>query len=152
MIKNLAIWIVIGVVVMTLFNQFAPKPEPSSEVNYSTFLQEVKQGQVTKVVIDGRKLNVTRADGKRVTVNAPNDLWMVSDLLKNNVQVIAKPEEGKSLLMNIFVSWFPMLLLIGVWISSCVRCKEGAEAARFPLGKVGPVCWRILTTPLHLPM
>ena len=116
MFKNLLIWIVVGIVLMTVFNQFNSHQAAQNTLEYSQFLDEVKQGHITKVVIQGRTLEATTTDGKKLISYAPQDLWMVSDLLKNNVAVVAKPDEEQSFLMSILVSWFPMLLLIGVWI------------------------------------
>ncbi|MDE2586484.1 MAG: ATP-dependent metallopeptidase FtsH/Yme1/Tma family protein, partial [Betaproteobacteria bacterium] len=116
MFKNLAIWMVIGLVLMTVFNQFNNRQVAQNSMEYSQFIEEVKLGHIKKVTIEGRVLKATTAEGKRITSYAPPDLWLVSDLLKNGVDIEAKPEEEPSMLMNIFVSWFPMLLLIGVWV------------------------------------
>ena len=112
--KSIAVWMVVALVLMTVFNQFNTRQQltTQSQLDYSQFLDEVKQGHITKVVIEGRKLKATTTDGKHISSYAPSDLWMVSDLLKNGVKVEAKPEEEPSFLMNIFVSWFPMILLI----------------------------------------
>ncbi len=133
--KNLAIWLVIGVVLMTVFNQFSTRQVAQNTLEYSQFLEEVKAGRVTKVVIQGRTLEATTNDGKKITTYAPPDLWMVSDLLKNNVKVVAKPDEEQSFLMNIFVSWFPMLLLIGVWIFFMRQMQGGGKGGAFSFGK-----------------
>jgi len=133
--KNLAIWMVIGVVLMTIFNQFNSRQTALSTVDYSQFLEEVKQGHISKVVIQGRTLEATTADGRKITSYAPTDLWMVSDLLKNNVKVVAKPEEEQSFLMSIFVSWFPMLLLIGVWVFFMRQMQGGGRGGAFSFGK-----------------
>jgi cell division protease FtsH len=133
--KNLAIWMVIGVVLMTIFNQFNSRQAAQSTMDYSQFLEEVKQGHVSKVTIQGRTLEATTADGRKITSYAPPDLWMVSDLLKNNVKVVAKPEEEQSFLMSIFVSWFPMLLLIGVWIFFMRQMQGGGRGGAFSFGK-----------------
>jgi cell division protease FtsH len=133
--KNLAIWLVIGIVLMTVFNQFNTRQVAQSSMEYSQFLEEVKQGRVSKVVIQGRILEATTNDGKKIQSYAPPDLWLVSDLLKNNVKVIAKPEEEQSFLMNIFVSWFPMLLLIGVWIFFMRQMQGGGRGGAFSFGK-----------------
>ena len=129
MFKNLAIWLVIGLVLMTVFNQFNTRQVAQGSIEYSQFLDEVKQGHINKVVIEGRTLKATTTEGKRITSYAPPDLWMVSDLLKNGVKIEAKPEEEPSFLMNIFVSWFPMLLLIGVWIFLSRQMQGGAGKA-----------------------
>jgi cell division protease FtsH len=135
LLKNLAIWLVIGIVLMTVFNQFQTRQVAQSAMEYSQFLEEVKSGHIAKVVIQGRTLEATTNDGKKITSYAPPDLWMVSDLLKNNVKVVAKPEEEQSFLMNIFVSWFPMLLLIGVWIFFMRQMQGGGRGGAFSFGK-----------------
>ena len=135
MFKNLAVWLVIGLVLMTVFNQFNTRQVAQGSIEYSQFLDEVKQGHINKVVIEGRTLKATTTEGKRITSYAPPDLWMVSDLLKNGVKIEAKPEEEPSFLMNIFVSWFPMLLLIGVWVFFMRQMQGGGKGGAFSFGK-----------------
>src|SRR5881296_2548905 len=135
MLKNLVIWLVIGLVLMTVFNQFNTRQAAQAPMEYSQFLDEVKAGRIAKVTIEGRQLKATTADGKRVTSYSPGDIWLVSDLLKYGVKVEAKPEEEPSLLMNIFVSWFPMLLLIGVWIFFMRQMQGGGRGGAFSFGK-----------------
>ncbi|MCO5096170.1 MAG: ATP-dependent zinc metalloprotease FtsH [Rhodocyclaceae bacterium] len=120
---------------MTVFNQFSTRQVTQNTLEYSQFLDEVKAGRVAKVVIQGRTLEATTNEGKRITTYAPPDLWMVSDLLKNNVKVVAKPDEEQSFLMNIFVSWFPMLLLIGVWVFFMRQMQGGGKGGAFSFGK-----------------
>jgi len=135
MLKNLVIWLVIGLVLMTVFNQFNTRQAAQAPMEYSQFLEEVKAGRIAKVTIEGRQLKATTAEGKRVTSYSPGDIWLVSDLLKYGVKVEAKPEEEPSLLMNIFVSWFPMLLLIGVWIFFMRQMQGGGRGGAFSFGK-----------------
>ncbi|BCB28321.1 ATP-dependent zinc metalloprotease FtsH [Sulfurimicrobium lacus] len=135
LMKNIAIWLVIALVLMTVFNHFGARQAMQSPLEYSQFLEEVKQGKVSKVTIEGHVLKGVQADGKRVTTYAPSDPWMVSDLLKNGVIVEAKPEEEPSFLMNIFVSWFPMLLLIGVWVFFMRQMQGGGKGGAFSFGK-----------------
>ena len=138
MFKSIAIWMVVALVLMTVFNQFnttRPQQAQQTQLDYSQFLEEVKQGHITKVTIEGRVLKATTADGNRITSYAPTDLWMVSDLLKNGVKIEAKPEEEPSFLMNIFVSWFPMVLLIGVWIFFMRQMQGGGKGGAFSFGK-----------------
>ena len=135
MFKNMALWLVIGLVLMTLFNQFNGRQTPQASMEYSEFMDEVAHGTISKVVIEGRVLKATTVDGKKLTSYAPADLWMVSDLLKNNVKVEAKPEEEQSFLMSIFVSWFPMLLLIGVWVFFMRQMQGGGKGGAFSFGK-----------------
>ncbi|MEZ5613962.1 MAG: ATP-dependent zinc metalloprotease FtsH [Rhodocyclaceae bacterium] len=133
--KNLAIWLVIGVVLMTVFNQFGARQVAQNTLEYSQFLDEVKAGRIAKVVIQGRTLEATTTEGRRIISYAPQDLWMVSDLLKNNVKVVARPDEEQSFLMSLFVSWFPMLLLIGVWIFFMRQMQGGGKGGAFSFGK-----------------
>ncbi len=135
MLKNLVIWLVIGLVLMTVFNQFSTRQATQSPMEYSQFLDEVKAGRIAKVTIEGRQLKATTNDGKRVTSYSPGDIWLISDLLKFGVKVEAKPEEEPSFLMNIFVSWFPMLLLIGVWIFFMRQMQGGGRGGAFSFGK-----------------
>jgi cell division protease FtsH len=133
--KNIAIWLVIGVVLMMLVNQFGNHQAASNQLSYSQFIDEVKQGHVAKVVIDGHAIRGERSDGKAFVTYSPSDPWMVSDLLKYGVSVSAKPEEEPSLLMNMLISWFPMLLLIGVWIFFMRQMQGGGRGGAFSFGK-----------------
>jgi cell division protease FtsH len=135
LIKNVAIWLVIALVLMTVFNQFSQRQSPQQAMEYSQFIEEVKRGHVAKVTIEGRVLKWTNTEGRRFTTYQPSDPWMVSDLLKAGVIIEAKPDEEPSLLMNIFVSWFPMLLLIGVWIFFMRQMQGGGRGGAFSFGK-----------------
>src|SRR3990172_9082081 len=135
MFKNLVIWLVIGMVLMTVFNQFNTRQVTQAAMDYSQFYEEVKSGRIAEVVIEGRNLKAKTTEGKRMTSYSPGDIWLVSDLLKYGVKVKAKPEEEPSLLMNIFVSWFPMLLLIGVWIFFMCQMQGGGRCGAFSFGK-----------------
>jgi len=134
-VKNIAIWLIVALVLITVFNQFSNKSVADGQVVYSQFLDEVKQGRIAKVMIDGRVLRGVTSEGKKFNTYAPSDPWLVSDLLKNNVTVEAKPDEEPSLLMNIFVSWFPMLLLIGVWVFFMRQMQGGGKGGAFSFGK-----------------
>jgi len=134
--KNIAIWLAIAMVLLAIFNVSGVKNGADSQVVYSQFIQQVKNGQIDKVQIDGRVLHGTTHDGKKFNTFAPSDPWLVSDLLKNNVTVEAKPDEEQSLLMSIFVSWFPMILLIGVWIFFMRQMQGGGKGGGpFSFGK-----------------
>jgi cell division protease FtsH len=135
LVKNIAIWLVIALVLMTVFNQFSTRQAAQKAIEYSQFIEEVKQGRIAKVTIEGRVLKGVKTSGERFTTYSPSDPWLVSDLLKNGVIIEAKPEEEPSLLMNIFVSWFPMLLLIGVWIFFMRQMQGGGRGGAFSFGK-----------------
>jgi cell division protease FtsH len=135
LMKNMAIWLVIALVLMTVFNQFNTRQTTQKAMEYSQFIDEVKQGKIAKVTIEGRVVKGVKSTGEKFTTYAPSDIWMVTDLLKNGVIVEAKPEEEPSLLMNIFVSWFPMLLLIGVWVFFMRQMQGGGRGGAFSFGK-----------------
>ena len=135
LVKNIAIWLVIALVLMTVFNQFSTRQAAQKAIEYSQFIEEVKQGRIAKVTIEGRVLKGVKTTGERFTTYSPSDPWLVSDLLKNGVIIEAKPEEEPSLLINIFVSWFPMLLLIGVWIFFMRQMQGGGRGGAFSFGK-----------------
>jgi cell division protease FtsH len=129
-------WIAIGLIMMTIFNQFSGSSRFENKLVYSQFMAEVKAGNIAKVEIDDNNLTGITADGKRFSTYAPTDPWLVSDLLKNNVVVDAKPKEQQSLLMSIFISWFPMSLLVGVWIFFMKQMQGGAKGGGpFSFGK-----------------
>ncbi|PLX76688.1 MAG: cell division protein FtsH [Azoarcus sp.] len=136
--KNLAIWMVIGVVLMTVFNQFNTRQAAPNTMEYSQFMEEAKSGRIAKATVDGRMLRATTQEGRSITVYTPGvqDIWMVSDLMRYGVAVTAsKPEEEQSFLSSIFVSWFPMLLLIGVWIFFMRQMQGGGKGGAFSFGK-----------------
>jgi cell division protease FtsH len=138
LIKNVAIWLVIAVVLMTVFNQFSSRQAAQSVIPYSQFMDEVKQGRVTSAQVEGRTVRWVAQDNRKYVTYSPGtlgDLWMVSDLLKAGVKVDAKPEEEQSFLMNIFISWFPMLLLIGIWIFFMRQMQGGGRGGAFSFGK-----------------
>ena len=135
LIKNVAIWLVIALVLMTVFNQFSARQPSQKPMDYSQFIEEVRSGNISKVTIEGKIIKGVKKSGdKFVTYPAP-DLWMVSDLLKNNVTIEAKPEEEQGFLMQVFISWFPMLLLIGVWIFFMRQMQGGGRGGAFSFGK-----------------
>lgn len=126
MAKNLILWVIIAIVLMSVFNNFGTRPTHSQQMAYSQFLEEVKQGRVQRVTIEGRTVQGVMQGGERFTTYSPEDPGLIKDLLDNNVLIDARPPEQQSLLMQIFISWFPMLLLIGVWIFFMRQMQGGA--------------------------
>ena len=126
MAKNLILWVVIAIVLMSVFNNFGPPASHTQSIDYSDFIAAVKQGSVQRVVIDDRTVQGEHTDGTKFTTYTPNDPQMINDLLAHNVEVKAKEPAQQSLLMQIFISWFPMLLLIGVWIFFMRQMQGGA--------------------------
>ncbi len=131
MVKNLLLWAVIAVVLMTVFNNFAPRPETPNELDYSEFIKEVKSNNVQSVLIspDNRQITGTMQNGEKFETNSPGDSKLLDTLLKYDVKVEAGEAKPRSLLLDILISWFPMLLLIGVWIFF-MRQMQGGGSGR----------------------
>lgn len=136
MLGRIAIWVLIAFVLFTVFRQFdGERAVPEAEqTSYTQFMADAKAGRISRVDVQGRKLTVTPTDGPAYSITSPGDLWMVDDLRKNGVQVYGKAEEEPSFLQTLFVSWFPMLLLIGVWIFF-MRQMQGGKGGAFSFGK-----------------
>ena len=130
MVKNILLWIIIAVVLMSLFNSFGPRRMTDAPVSYSQFIESVKAGQVQQVIIEDNVVKGQLHSGERFTTYTPNDPHLVDDLLSNGVEIKARPPEEQSLFMQIFISWFPMLLLIGVWVFFMRQMQGGGAGGR----------------------
>ncbi|MEO8739614.1 MAG: ATP-dependent metallopeptidase FtsH/Yme1/Tma family protein, partial [Casimicrobiaceae bacterium] len=135
LVKNIGIWLVIGLVVLTVVKQFDARQTTREAVSYSDFMDQAKQGRVESASIEGRTIKWVGTDKKQNMTYSPGDLWMVGDLIKDGVKVQAKPEEEQSFLAQVFISWFPMLLLIGVWIFFMRQMQGGGRGGAFSFGK-----------------
>ena len=135
LLKNVGIWLVILLVVVTVVRQFDSRQAPKDTVPYSEFMDKAKAGTVETATVEGRRIVWVSADKKRFITYAPNDIWMVGDLVKYGVKVDAKPDEEQSFLAQVFISWFPMLLLIGVWIFFMRQMQGGGRGGAFSFGK-----------------
>ena len=134
--KNIAIWLIIFLILGSLITQFVGKTKPDTNMPYSQFMQEAKDGRIASVEVDGHVIHGKTQSGTEFNTYSPGDLWMVNDLLKYNVKVEAKPEAQRSMLMEIFMSWFPMILLIGVWIFFMRQMQGGGKGSGpFSFGK-----------------
>ena len=136
MMKNIILWVVIAVVLMSVFNNFGPQNNDSGSMDYSSFISNVKNGAVSRVDIQGRTISGELTDGSKFTTYSPDyDPGLIGDLLDNGVTIKAEPAEKTSLLMQIFISWFPMLLLIGVWIFFMRQMQGGGGKNPMSFGK-----------------
>ncbi|MDA1106995.1 MAG: ATP-dependent zinc metalloprotease FtsH [Proteobacteria bacterium] len=124
--KNLILWIVIAIVLMMVFNNFGPRQTAARQLEYSQFIADVKEGRVQKVSIEDRTIRGVMQNGETFTTYSPGDPGLIGDLLNNSVNIDARPPEQQGLLMQLFISWFPMLLLIGVWIFFMRQMQGGA--------------------------
>ena len=127
--KNLLLWATISLVMVVLFNLFNQPQAPQYKLNYTELLQKVEQGEVMAVKIQGEKITGVLVNDQRFSSYAPDDPGFVDKLLKQNVQVEAQPQEDAPWYMTLLVSWFPMLLLIGVWIFFMRQMQGGGGKA-----------------------
>ena len=117
MLKNVLVWAIAAMILMSVFNHFSSQGQSaSSRIDYSDFIEQVHQGQVSKVNIEGPTIRGVYVNGDSFTTYSPGDAGLMGDLLDNHVKITAQPPEQQGVLMQIFISWFPMLLLIGVWV------------------------------------
>jgi cell division protease FtsH len=134
--SKIAVWLVIALVLFTVFKQFDGHPVTSSDtVTYTQFMEDAKAGRINKVDIQGDTIYVTPESGRGYSLTSPGDLWMVPELVKDGVQVSGKAREEPSFLTSLFISWFPMLLLIGVWIFFMRQMQGGGKGGAFSFGK-----------------
>ena len=127
------VWAALFAAVVALFGQFRGK-EQDHTITYSDFMSRAESGEFKRVRVDGTRLLGYSENNRVIVANAPPDVFMVNDLRKAGVQVEAEPENERSLLMTIFISWFPMLLLIGLWVFF-MRQMQGGRGGAFSFGK-----------------
>jgi cell division protease FtsH len=131
LVKNLVVWAVIAVVLMSVFNNFNHDTQQETRsMTYSSFLTDVKAGRVRSVTIEGSTIRGTMIDGRSFRTESPQDPGLIGDLLANNVEVRAQEPQRRSMLMDILISWFPMLLLIAVWIYFMRQMQGGGAGGR----------------------
>ncbi|ENY5165975.1 TPA: ATP-dependent zinc metalloprotease FtsH [Vibrio parahaemolyticus] len=137
MAKNLILWLVIAVVLMSVFQSFGPGESNGRTVDYTTFVQEVGQGQIQEATFKDGEISFVRRGGgaKMVTYMPVYDQKLLDDLINQNVKVQGTPPEEQSLLGTIFISWFPMILLIGVWIFFMRQMQGGGGKGAMSFGK-----------------
>ncbi|MCG9583844.1 ATP-dependent zinc metalloprotease FtsH [Vibrio tubiashii] len=137
MAKNLILWLVIAVVLMSVFQSFGPGESNGRAVDYTTFVQEVGQGQIQEATFKDGEITFTRRGGgsRYVTYMPVYDQKLLDDLINQNVKVQGTPPEEQSLLGTIFISWFPMILLIGVWIFFMRQMQGGGGKGAMSFGK-----------------
>ena len=132
--KNLALWLVIGIVLIALFNIFNQPLTSQSEVVFSDFMNQVEQGQVTEVMITGDSITGKYMDGNSFQTTAPpKDPDLIKLLREKSVRIVVVPPEQTSWYMSILISWFPMIILLGLWIFF-MRQIQGAGGKALSFG------------------
>ncbi len=127
--KNLALWLVITLMMVMLYNLFSQQRMAETNVSYSEFLNMVENERVAEVVIQGQELYVTDVNRNHMKIYAPQDSDLIDILRKKGVAISAKPPAENPWYMSVLVSWFPMLVLIGVWIFFMRQMQAGGGKA-----------------------
>ncbi|WP_087686761.1 MULTISPECIES: ATP-dependent zinc metalloprotease FtsH [unclassified Pandoraea] len=134
MFSKAAVWLVIALVLFTVFKQF-DKPHVQEGVTYSQFMDDAKNGKIKNVIVQGRSLQVTPSDGQKYTIVSPGDIWMVGDLMKYGVQVSGKADDEPNVLMSALYYLGPTLLIIGFWFFMMRQMQGGGKGGAFSFGK-----------------
>lgn len=137
MVKNLFLWLIIAIVLVSVFSNFGPRHAAAEKIPYSQFLKEVEQGMVNAVTIEDNKVvkGITKNNKHFVTYMPMQDNALLGDLLKNNVEVSGQEKQQESVLLHLFINWFPMLLLIGVWIFFMRQMQGGGGRGAMSFGR-----------------
>lgn len=135
MVKNLVLWVVVAVIMMTAYQSFNSSSVENS-TDYTTFVYDVSNGQVTAARFDANEITVTKTDGSKYSTVMPplEDKKLLDDLLSKKVKVEGTPFEKRGLLSQILISWFPMLFLVGVWVFF-MRQMQGGGGKAMSFGK-----------------
>lgn len=137
MVKNLVLWLVIAVILISVFSNFGPRHAHVEKIPYSTFVEQVERGNVKSVVIDerGRIIRGVTRNEENFSTNMISDEYLMGELLNKHVEVNVKAPEQQSLLMSIFISWFPIILFIGVWLYFMRQMQGGGSRGAMTFGK-----------------
>ncbi len=127
--KNLALWLVISLLMIMLFNMMTQRESEQKQINYTEFLSAVESGQVTNITIQGNQINGVYKDGAKFQTNAPPDMELIPELKKKDIIIEAKPVDDQGFWFTLLVSWGPILLLIAVWIFFMRQMQAGGGKA-----------------------
>jgi len=133
--KNLSMWLVIGLTMILLFQLFNKPQGQSNSITYSEFWSSVESGSINKVSIQGAEITGIGKDGRPFKTVAPDDAGLIPMLRESAVDILVKRPEETPWYLTIFVSWFPMLLLIGVWIFFMRQMQMGGKGGALSFGK-----------------
>jgi cell division protease FtsH len=133
--KNLSMWLVIGLTMILLFQMFNKPQQQSDAISYSEFWSSVESGAINKVSIQGEEISGVGQDGRPFKTVAPSDTELLPMLRKSDVNISVRKPEATPWYLTLFVSWFPMLLLIGVWIFFMRQMQMGGKGGALSFGK-----------------
>ena len=137
MVKNLFLWLIIAIVLVSVFSNFGPRQSSTEKVSYSQFLTDIDQGMIKSVTVEDNKIikGVTKNNHRFVTYMPMQDNALLGQLLKSKVDVTGQEKQQESFLLHLFVNWFPMLLLIGVWIFFMRQMQGGGGRGAMSFGR-----------------
>ena len=137
MVKNLFLWLIIAIVLVSVFSNFGPRHADTQKLTYSQFLKEVEQGSVNSVTIEDSKVikGMTKKNQRFVTYMPMQDDALLGELLKSKVDVSGQEKQQESFLLHLFINWFPMLLLIGVWFFFMRQMQGGGGRGAMSFGR-----------------
>jgi cell division protease FtsH len=137
MIKNMFLWLIIALVLISVFSNISPHHGVAEKVSYSQFLKDIKQGSVQSVMVEEDKIirGTTKNNQSFVTYMPLPDFALLDELVKHNVDVNGQEKQQESFLMHIFVNWFPMFLLIGVWVFFMRQMQGGGGKGAMSFGR-----------------
>lgn len=137
MVKNLFLWLIIAIVLVSVFSNFGPRNAVAEKISYSQFLKEVDQGMINAVTIEDNKIikGMTKNNKRFVTYMPMQDNALLGELLKSKVDVSGQEKQQESFLLHLFINWFPMLLLIGVWVFFMRQMQGGGGRGAMSFGR-----------------
>ncbi len=137
MVKNLFLWLIIAIVLVSVFSNFGPRQASTEKISYSKFLTNIDQGLINSVVIEDNKIikGTTKNNHRFVTYLPLQDTALLGQLIKGNVDVSGQEKQQESFLLHLFINWFPMLLLIGVWVFFMRQMQGGGGRGAMSFGR-----------------
>ncbi|PJD94583.1 MAG: ATP-dependent zinc metalloprotease FtsH [Legionella sp.] len=137
MVKNLFLWLIIAVVLVSVFSNFGPRNAVAEKVSYSQFLKEVEQGAVTSVTVEDNKIikGITKNNKHFTTYMPMPDNALLGQLLKSRVDVSGQEKQQESFLFHWFMNWLPMLLLVGLWVFFMRQMQGGGGRGAMSFGR-----------------
>jgi len=136
MLKNLFLWLIIVVILIAIFNNFGPKQVGVTSITYSQFLQAADKDEIASITIEERNINAIKRDKTKITTYLPlEDQSLLPRLIGKGIDVKGVPPEKPGFLMQIFISWFPILLLIGIWLFFMRQMNGGGKGGPLSFGK-----------------
>lgn len=134
-LRTIFFWGLVVMAITLVFSNINSSEDQHQLVPFSKFMNDAEAGLYQTVTVDERRMYAVTEDGRKIVTNTPGDVFMLSDLRKTGVEIIAEPIKERSLLVSILISWFPMMLLIGLWVFYMRQMQGGGRGGAFSFGK-----------------